>query len=67
MDKEKAITLLGSISKITTTVDGGWKLTFDVPQSELSKVMQLSCLRDMVLALAVVPDELEDPIRSLNL
>ena len=64
---DHAITLLASLSKITSTVDGGWKITFDVPQTELAKIMQLSSLRDMVLALAIVPDEMDDPVKSLKL
>lgn len=64
---DHAITLLASLSKITSTVDGGWKITFDVPQTELTKIMQLSSLRDMALALAIVPDEINDPIKSLHL
>lgn len=34
------------INRITTTIDGGWRVTFDVPQSETQSMMELSALRD---------------------
>lgn len=63
------ITLQGILSGIRTTVDGGWKLTFDIPQSEVSAIMKLSVLRDQTFAVAVVPSELiqeTDPLSVLD-
>lgn len=55
MQKENVISLSAIVQNIRTTVDGGWRISLDVPQSELSAVMLLSTFRDMELALAIVP------------
>lgn len=52
------ITLQALFARATTTVDGGWNITFSVSQAEAKEVMQLSQLRDQVLQLAVVPYEI---------
>lgn len=47
-------------SKATTTVDGGWNITFSVSQDDANKVTLLSNFRDVLLQLAVVPIEQDD-------
>lgn len=49
------ITFAAVFSKATTTVDGGWNITFSVSQDEASNVMLLSELREMLLQVAIVP------------
>lgn len=48
------ITFQAILNKITTTIDGGWRVSFDVPQSESEEVMKLSEKRDQNLQVAVV-------------
>lgn len=61
-----AITLSAILQNVRMTVDGGWRITFDVSQSEVAKVMSLSALRDMELGIAIVPKEIEDPLTYLD-
>jgi hypothetical protein len=49
------ITLQAIFNKATTTVDGGWNITFSVDQSQAQKITELSSLRDMVLNVAITP------------
>lgn len=51
----EGITFQGIFSKATTTVDGGWNVTFAVSQDEAQAVLQLAQLRDQILQLAVLP------------
>lgn len=51
----EAITFEGELSKITTTVDGGWNITFSVGQDQAEKILPLSEYRDTSLQFAVVP------------
>lgn len=48
------ITFQGNLNRITTTIDGGWRVSFDVPQSESESIMQLADKRDENLQIAVV-------------
>jgi hypothetical protein len=51
----KGITFQAILSKASTTVDGGWVVSFAVSQDEAQAVLQLTELRDDLLQLAVVP------------
>lgn len=42
-------------SKATTCKDGGWMISFEVPDSEAQAILQLSMLRGEVMTLALVP------------
>lgn len=44
------------ISQIRTTVDGGWKITFDVDASCAKEVLQLANYRQEIIQAAFVPD-----------
>lgn len=55
MDEAQGITLTAVFNKATTTVDGGWNITFSVAQDEVNEVMKLSELRDTLLQLAIIP------------
>ena len=51
--KRVAITFSATLSRLTTTLDGGWRVSFDVSQSDCDAMMALSELRDVELALAI--------------
>lgn len=51
----EGITLSAILSKITTVVSGGWRISFDIPESENESVMKLSELRTAVLQIGIVP------------
>lgn len=42
-------------AKASTTVDGGWNVTFSVDSSEAQAIMDLAAMRDNVLQVAVIP------------
>lgn len=41
--------LIAILNKISTTVDGGWRITLDIDQSQCDIIMQLSQLRDQAI------------------
>lgn len=43
--------LKGILSRITSTLDGGWKITFDVDQSETPAIQELVLLKDAYLSI----------------
>ena len=51
----EGIALSAILSKITTVVSGGWRISFDIPESENESVMKLSELRTAVLQIGIVP------------
>jgi hypothetical protein len=51
------ITLQAIFSRATTTVDGGWNITFAVSQEEAKAILQLAQMRDTLMQLACVPIE----------
>ena len=58
MSKIKApngVTLLAVLSKVSTTPDGGWRLTFDVSANEDEQVLGMIDLRDRLAQMALVP------------
>ena len=54
------IKLTAILHSIRTEVSGGWRITFDVPESDNEKIMRLSELRNAALNLKV---EMEDAFR----
>ncbi len=52
---EQAITFEAIFSRATTTVDGGWNLTLSCNQSEVTKISQISAMRERVLQIAIIP------------
>ncbi len=55
---EQGITFQAVFNKATTTVDGGWRISFDVPESEAANLLELAGLRGCVFQVACVPIEL---------
>lgn len=51
----EAIPLSAILSKATTTVDGGWKITFDIGEDCQAQVLKLCEHKNELLQLVVVP------------
>jgi len=43
------------LNRLTTTVDGGWKITFEIDNSETNTITELAKYKDAMLQLAIVP------------
>ena len=52
------IVLQAVFAKATSTVDGGWNLTFALPQDEVLNIASVSALRDEALLITVMSAEL---------
>lgn len=50
----KGITFSATVYKISTLIDGGWRLTFDVPNCDTEQVNELSKRRECVFQLGLV-------------
>lgn len=50
-----ALAIQSTLYKITSTVDGGWRLTFDAPDSESEAILKLFALKGHVISLVAVP------------
>ena len=50
----KGITFTSTINRITTLVDGGWRISFDVPDSESGQVIALAQLRKTLIQVGLV-------------
>lgn len=53
--KPVGITFSAIFNKAQTTTDGGWRVTFDLDESQSTEVNILSQLRGSVLTIAVIP------------
>ena len=51
------ITFKAILAKVSTTADGGWRVTLDVAECDREAVLTLSKFRELLLAIAIVPDE----------
>lgn len=51
----KGIAFNAELKKVSTTLDGGWTITFSAGQNEVSNILELSKYRDMLLSIAIVP------------
>jgi hypothetical protein len=47
-------TLQGVFSKATTTVDGGWRISFDVDEKQAKEITEISKLRDKTVFICVM-------------
>lgn len=48
------LSMAACLTKIQTTIDGGWRVTFDLPDSESENIARLSRYRDKPLGLGIV-------------
>lgn len=60
----EGITFSASLAGVRTTVDGGWRVTLDVPASEASSLLELAKLRDQAFSIGVVPFPLGQKIEG---
>lgn len=51
------IAIKGTFTKASTTIDGGWRVTFDFPDHEGQEIAKLLQLRDTAITVVIVPDE----------
>lgn len=56
----KGISFTATLYQAKTDPSGGWKITFDIPQSDSEAVLQLSEFRETILSVGVVPVETKD-------
>lgn len=54
---EKALTFTVTFARATTLIDGGWRISFDVSNSEARALHILSELREHLLQIAVIAVE----------
>ena len=54
------ITFKALLSKATTTVDGGWRVSFDVSADEVAQIMELTKQSGKLLQVAVIPLEFNE-------
>lgn len=52
---DNSVKLNAVFSKATTTVDGGWRITFDCSYQEAERILQISAWRDMLVDVIVSP------------
>lgn len=56
-EESEAIAMNAIIKTISTPSDGGWRITFDIPESDTAQVMDASKLRGKALKLVVMKAE----------
>lgn len=49
------ITFTAILYQAKTDPSGGWKITFDVPESDANEILKLSKCRDTILSVGIVP------------
>lgn len=60
----KGISFSAVFSKFTTTVDGGGRLTFDFPETEMEQISEIMLLRGKVLQIGIV--DINSPANRVN-
>lgn len=55
MTEHEGITFNATFAKATTLIDGGWRISLDLPDFEAQKVTALAQLSDRALQVAIVP------------
>ena len=48
-----------TINRITAASSGGWRVTFDIPDTETDQVTKLANLRQKVLTLCILTGEIQ--------
>ncbi len=57
MSTEPKIVINAILQGARTTVDGGWRISFDLPAHESNNVVELSKLNNTVLHVVIIPAE----------
>jgi hypothetical protein len=47
-------TLIGTFSKATTLVDGGWRISFDVDENQAAEIVAASKLKGKVVFISII-------------
>ena len=55
------VALIATIRTISTPVDGGWRISFDVPESETAQIMKASELRGRAIKIVLVSQNQSSP------
>lgn len=63
MKKQEGISFTAVLYQAKTDPSGGWKVTFDVPESDAQAILQLAQLRDTPLAVGIVHDNNGEKMR----
>lgn len=58
--EENSVTLKAYINRVATSVDGGWRVTIDVPENETERITELAYLRNTVLMVTFTPPLLDE-------
>lgn len=66
MKQPEGITFTAILYQAKTDPSGGWKVTFDVPESDAQAILQLAQLRDTPLAVGIVHEHHEEKIFGLD-
>jgi hypothetical protein len=48
------ITLEGTFTRATTTVDGGWRISFDLDERQAKEITEITKLRDKAVYICVM-------------
>ena len=56
------IILQAILYKLSSTIDGGWRLTFDVSQSDVEEIKKLASARDQLFQMALVEMDESGPV-----
>lgn len=62
MEAPQGITFQGMLTKLSTTIDGGWRITLDIGNDFQKELLQLAVLKDSPLQCAFIPIECLDSI-----
>ena len=47
-------TLIGTFSKATTLVDGGWRISFDLDEHQAKEIAEITKMRNKVVFISVI-------------
>lgn len=56
-ENDNQIILKGIFQKASTTIDGAWRISFDVPLNESENIKQIVELKNSSLLIVVLPSE----------
>jgi hypothetical protein len=51
----QGISFTAILYQAKTDPSGGWKVTFDVPESDANAILELSRCRDIILSIGIIP------------
>ena len=54
--KPDPVAMTATIRTISTPIDGGWRISFDVPESETAQIMKASELRGKSIKIVLVSE-----------